>query len=158
MMTIILYMPPSENLSIDRRDFIKTTAATIAGLTTLESVQAVLADARGRGVAGKVIEVTDTTFEKEVLKSAQPVLVDFYADWCGPCRQMKPIIKELAREYAGRVKVVAIDVDENRIDDSLQVNAYPTFLIIKDGEVVDRIVGGGPKDFFRQRINAVLED
>jgi thioredoxin 1 len=89
---------------------------------------------------------TDDNFEQEVLKSQVPVLVDCYADWCGPCKMMAPVIEELAADYEGSVKVGKLNVDEAPgISSKYRVMSIPTLLLIKDGEVVDTIVGAVPK-------------
>ncbi|QHQ60313.1 thioredoxin [Anaerocolumna sedimenticola] len=92
------------------------------------------------------LKFTDENFESEVLKSEMPVLVDFYADWCGPCKMMAPIIEEIANEYEGKVKVGKLNVDEAQGTSSkYRVMSIPTLLILKNGEVVDTIVGAVPK-------------
>jgi len=89
-----------------------------------------------------MLYVSDDTFEKEVLQSSQPVLVDFYADWCGPCRAIAPIVEEIARELSDRLKVVKLDVDQNP-QTAMQygVQSIPTLLIFKDGKEVERLIG-----------------
>ncbi|NLP45598.1 MAG: thioredoxin [Epulopiscium sp.] len=100
---------------------------------------------------------TDSNFEKEVLQSDTPVLVDFYADWCGPCRMMAPVIDELAKDYEGKAKVGKINVDKNGDTASKYgVMSIPTLLLIKNGKVVDQIVGAVPKQQLSQRIEAIL--
>ncbi len=85
-------------------------------------------------------------FEDEVLKSDIPVLVDFYADWCGPCKMMAPIVDQIAEEYNGKVKVGKLNVDDsNDIAGKYQVMSIPTFLVFKDGEVAEKVVGGVSK-------------
>ena len=92
------------------------------------------------------LKFTDENFESEVIKSELPVLVDFYADWCGPCKMMAPVIKEIANEYDGKVKVGKLNVDEAQSTSSkYRVMSIPTLLIVKNGEVVDTIVGAVPK-------------
>jgi len=89
-----------------------------------------------------IVNLTDDNFEAEVLKSPQPVLVDFWAEWCGPCKQLGPIIDELASEYDGRVKVGKVNIDEHqRVATNYGIRAIPTMLVFKDGEVADQIVG-----------------
>jgi len=89
-----------------------------------------------------IVILTDTNFEAEVLKSPQPVLVDFWAEWCGPCKQLGPIIDELASEYDGRVKVGKVNIDEHqRVASDYGIRAIPTLLVFKNGEVADQIVG-----------------
>jgi thioredoxin 1 len=89
-----------------------------------------------------MLHVSDDTFEKEVLQSSQPVLVDFYADWCGPCRAIAPIVEEIARELSDRLKVVKLDVDQNP-QTAMQygVQSIPTLIIFKDGKEVERLIG-----------------
>lgn len=95
---------------------------------------------------GKALELTDATFEEEVLKSDQPVLVDFWATWCGPCRMVAPIVEELAGEYEGKLKVGKVDVDSNpQVSMNYGIRSIPSLLIFKNGEVVDTIVGAVPK-------------
>ncbi|MBE6020787.1 MAG: thioredoxin [Clostridiales bacterium] len=97
------------------------------------------------------------SFEAEVLKSDIPVLVDFYADWCGPCQSIAPILNELAEQYDGKLKICKINVDENqKLAISHQVMSIPTMLIFKGGEIKDRIVGAMPKPVLEGKINAVL--
>lgn len=92
------------------------------------------------------MQVTDADFESVVLKSDKPVLVDFWAPWCGPCRALAPVIDELSEEYAGKVKVVKMNVDENPITPTKYgVRAIPTLVLIKNGETVEQITGGMPK-------------
>lgn len=94
----------------------------------------------------EIIHGSDATFEAEVLKSAVPVLVDFWAPWCGPCHMIAPVLEEFARTYAGRVKVVKINVDENQISQRYQILAIPTLLLVKGGEVKEKAVGFMSKD------------
>jgi thioredoxin 1 len=93
-----------------------------------------------------VIEVTDQTFEKEVLQADKPAIIDFWAEWCGPCRQIAPIIKELAAEYGDRVKITKMDVDASPgTPGRYGVRAIPTILAFKGGQVVQQIQGARPK-------------
>lgn len=92
-------------------------------------------------------EVNDTTFENEVLSDTKPVLVDFSAVWCGPCKMLEPIIEELAQEWEDKVKVVKLDVDHNpAIAMQYQVMGVPTLMLFKGGEVQERVTGYQPKD------------
>jgi thioredoxin len=106
-------------------------------------------------MAGQVTEFTDANFQTEVLNSSQPVLVDFWAPWCGPCRMIAPMIQELASEYTGSVKVGKINIDESpSAATSYGVSSIPTLMIFKGGEVVDRFVGVQPKNRLQQAMDA----
>ena len=101
-------------------------------------------------------EVNDLNFDSEVLESNQPVLVDFWAPWCGPCRQIGPVIEQLAGENAGSAKVVKLNVDEApQSAQNYGVSSIPTLMIFKDGEVVERFVGVQPKSRLQEAINSV---
>lgn len=100
--------------------------------------------------------VTDSDFEAEVLKSDVPVLVDFWAPWCGPCKSMGPIVDELAGEYDGKVKVVKMNVDENtEVPGKHNVMSIPTFIIFKGGEPVTTFVGAKSKEDVKKELDAV---
>ena len=95
----------------------------------------------------KLVQVTDNTFDAEVLKPDIPVLVDFWAEWCGPCKMIAPFLEQIAEEYAGKVKVVELDVDSNN-QTAMQfgVRGLPTLLLFKNGQTVERLVGAMPKE------------
>jgi thioredoxin 1 len=105
----------------------------------------------------KPLEVTDSTFEQEVLQSPQPVLVDFWAVWCGPCKAIAPIVEELAGEYEGKLKVMKLDVDDNpRTATTYGVQSIPTLLVFKDGKPAERIVGAVPKKVIVDKLQGVV--
>jgi len=105
----------------------------------------------------KPITLTDDNFEKEVINSNKPVLIDFWAVWCGPCKIIAPVVEELAMEYEGKIKVGKLDVDENQ-QSSIKygVRSIPTLLIFKDGKVKDTIIGAVPKSQIVQKLNSAL--
>lgn len=104
-----------------------------------------------------LLQVTDSSFKKEVLESGVAVLVDFWAPWCGPCRMIAPLIEEAARDYAGRIKVAKINIDENPgIPTQFQVMSIPTLMFFKDGKVVDQVVGAMSKPELKRKIEENL--
>jgi thioredoxin 1 len=105
----------------------------------------------------KPVEITDGNFQTEVLKSDQPVLLDFWAEWCGPCKMIAPIVEEIAKEYEGKLKVGKVDVDSNQ-QTSMQygIRSIPTLLIFKGGKVVDQLVGAVPKKMLTEKITKHL--
>ena len=104
----------------------------------------------------KAIEVTDSTFE-ELIQGDQPVLVDFWAEWCGPCKMIGPVVEELAGDYEGRAIVGKMDVDMNaQIPARLGIRSIPTLMIFKNGELVDKVVGAVPKAVLDQKLAAQL--
>ena len=99
--------------------------------------------------------VTDANFETEVLKAAEPVVVDFWAEWCGPCKAMSPVVDELANELGGAVKVVKVNIDENpHTPTKYGIRGIPTFMVFKGGELVDTKVGGMSKSQFAEWVKA----
>jgi thioredoxin len=106
---------------------------------------------------GNVREVTDRTFAQEVLHSTSPVLVDVWADWCGPCKVIAPIVEGLAREYEGQLTVMKLDVDENpQTALAYRVQSIPTLLVFKDGKLAERIVGAVPKRVIVDKLQSVV--
>ncbi|GAB4323206.1 MAG: thioredoxin [Dehalococcoidia bacterium] len=102
-------------------------------------------------------EVTDATFETDVLKSDLPVLVDFWAPWCGPCRMVAPIVEELGEEYAGKVNFYKMNTDENpSIPSKYGIRSIPSLLIFKKGELKETIVGFRPKSDLKKRIESAI--
>ena len=100
---------------------------------------------------------TKDSFEKEVLESKEPVLIDFYADWCGPCKMMAPVVEKLAEKYEGKVKVGKVNTDdEPELAQMFQVMSIPNFVIIKDGKVVDRVIGAVPQQALEEKLDAQL--
>jgi thioredoxin 1 len=103
------------------------------------------------------IEVTDATFDQVVLKSAKPVLVDFWAEWCGPCRMLTPIVEELSNDFGDKVTIAKVDVDANQeFAAKYGVRNIPTVLMFKGGEVADKQVGVAPKNVYTDKLNSLL--
>ncbi len=106
---------------------------------------------------GKTISVTDSTFDELVLKSANPVLVDFWATWCRPCQMVAPILEELTQEYTGKLTIAKLDVDQNqKTAQKYRVMSIPTMMIFKEGKPVANIVGFKAKDKLKQELDAAL--
>ena len=104
-----------------------------------------------------VTELTDNNFDSEVLQATEPVLVDFWAPWCGPCRMIAPLVEELATENAGSLKVAKVNIDDSpNVATKYGVSSIPTLMVFKDGEVVDRFVGVQPKDRLQSAINEAM--
>ena len=105
----------------------------------------------------KVVTLSEDNWEQEVLKSDTPVLVDFWAQWCGPCRMVAPVLDQIATEMDGKVRVAKLDVDSNqKIAYQFQVSSIPTFILFKDGQMADRMMGAMPKSAFESFINRNL--
>jgi thioredoxin 1 len=103
------------------------------------------------------IEITDSNFEEVVMKSNKPVMIDFWAEWCGPCRMVAPIVEEMSEEFYGKAVIGKLDVDNNpNISSMFSIRSIPTMLFFKDGKVVDKIVGAAPKNMLTQKLNAQL--
>ena len=103
------------------------------------------------------VHITDSTFDAEVLKSDIPVLTDFWAEWCGPCKAIAPILNQIAEEYEGRIKITKVDADQsNQMAMQFGVQSIPTMILFKNGQPVERLVGAMPKDRLLSRIEPHL--
>jgi len=103
-----------------------------------------------------IVRLTDDSFDQTLAAHAEPIIVDFWADWCGPCKAIAPVLEELAQEYAGRVTIGKVNVDEHPgLAARFQVRSIPTLLLFKGGQVVDQIVGAVPKAQIKKRLDAV---
>jgi thioredoxin 1 len=106
--------------------------------------------------SGALLHVTDADFDQQILKSEVPVLVDFWAAWCGPCRTVGPVVEELAGEYSGKVKIAKLNVDDNKQTPSKYgVKGIPTLMLFKNGAVVDQIVGAVPKTKIKDMLDRI---
>ncbi len=103
------------------------------------------------------MDITDSSFEKDVLKSDLPVLVDFWAAWCAPCRMVGPIVEQIAEEYSGKIKVAKMDVDSNQSTPSeFAITGIPTLILFKDGKVFEKLVGAVPKAKIKEMVERAL--
>ena len=110
-------------------------------------------------MSDRIKQVTDASYQEDVLESPVPVVVDFWAPWCGPCRMMAPVFEELAEEYDGQVTFVKMNVDENpATPGKLGIRGIPTLIIYWDGEEADRMVGFAPKVVLKRKIGAILAE
>ncbi|QDT62944.1 thioredoxin [Calycomorphotria hydatis] len=108
-------------------------------------------------MADNVTEFTDANFETEVLQASEPVLVDFWAPWCGPCRMLAPTIEQLADEYDGKVRIGKLNTDENpQVAASHNISSIPTVMLFKNGELVDKSIGVAPKEKLASMLDASL--
>ncbi len=104
-----------------------------------------------------LLQVTDETFEAEIVKSDLPVMVDFWAEWCGPCRMVAPVVEELAKAYAGKIKVAKMDVDKNRQTPAkFGIRNIPTLILFKAGKVANTIIGAQPKSYIEGELKKLL--
>jgi thioredoxin 1 len=107
---------------------------------------------------GKTVAVTDSTFDEVVLKSANPVLVDFWATWCRPCQMVAPILEELTDEYAGKLTIAKLDVDQNQqTAQKYHVMSIPTMIVFKNGQPVKNIVGFKPKEKLKEELEEAMQ-
>jgi len=107
--------------------------------------------------AETLLHVGSDKFDEEVIRSKTPVLVDFYADWCGPCRIIEPVIEKLSQDYAGKVKFVKIDTDDNQeVAARFDIMSIPTVMLFKDGKIEERIIGAAPSSVYRQKIESIV--
>jgi thioredoxin 1 len=108
-------------------------------------------------MAGDVVTLTDSNFKTEVLESQEPVLIDFWAVWCGPCRAIAPAVEEIAKEFKGKAKVGKLNVDENQeVAGRYGIRSIPTLLVFKGGKVVDQVIGAVPKSKLVDALNKAV--
>jgi thioredoxin 1 len=137
---------------------IRLTPKTRVGYDAQSIPNAIIATTKeGVEVAGETLKVEDGTWDAEVMKAPELVMVDFWAVWCGPCQMVAPIIDELAKEYAGKLKVRKLNTDENpEVAGRYQVMSIPTILFFKNGQPVEKLVGARPKRQFKELIDSLL--
>lgn len=106
---------------------------------------------------GETLKTTDASFKQDVLDSKVPVLVDFWAEWCGPCKMVGPVLEELAKEYEGKLKIAKVNVDENQqVSVDFHIRSIPTLLFFKEGQLVKQLVGAHPKSKLMNEIQEVI--
>ena len=109
-------------------------------------------------MAEKLLEITKDTFKKEILDSKIPILVDFWAEWCMPCKMIAPVVEELAADYKGKVKIAKVNIDDNtELATDLQILSIPVLILFKNGTELTRIVGANPKEFIKKEIERALQ-
>ncbi|MFC1867429.1 thioredoxin [Thermodesulfobacteriota bacterium] len=110
-----------------------------------------------RNSMGDVLEVSDESFDSEIMNSDTPAMVDFWAEWCGPCKMVGPVVEELAGEYKGKIKIAKMDVDQNRQTPTrFGIRNIPTLILFKGGEVVNTIIGAQPKSSIDEELKKLL--